>query len=170
MLLNQAISRGWYFLRSHHCSLWTCIHIVRWTFFWVIAWGEMVRNGHTVIEASIFNGEGKKSKLTQNFWAENEIIVKPHICMTSISSSLDLLSDLVTFSTMVSCIPEDNITQDKIVPMRRNSVYTILVEVELRHDGQHAQQQLATVGQQQHAHLTLKCKEINQYCVKTIQS
>lgn len=73
--------------------------------------------------------------------------------MTSISSSLDLLSDLVTFSTMVSCIPEDNITQDKIVPMRRNSVYTILVEVELRHDGQHAQQQLATVGQQQHAHV-----------------
>lgn len=106
----------------------------------------------------------------QNFWAENEIIVKPHICMTSISSSLDLLSDLVTFSAMVSCIPEDNITQDKIVPMRRNSVYTILVEVELRHDGQHAQQQLATVGQQQHAHLTLKCKEINQYWVKTIQS
>lgn len=52
---------------------------------------------------------------------------------------------------MVSCIPEDNMTQDTIVPSSKNTVYTIRVDVELRHDGQHAQQQLTAVGQQQQA-------------------
>lgn len=56
-----------------------------------------------------------------------------------------------TFSTMASCIPDDNITQEIMVPSRRNTVQTILVDVELRHDGQHAQQQLAAAGQQQQA-------------------
>lgn len=56
-----------------------------------------------------------------------------------------------TFSTMVSCIPVNNITQETTVPSRRKIVYTILVDVELRHDGQHAQQQLAAAGQQQQA-------------------
>jgi len=52
---------------------------------------------------------------------------------------------------MASCIPEDNMRQDTIVPRSKNTVYIIRVEVELRHDGQHAQQQLAAAGQQQQA-------------------
>ena len=54
---------------------------------------------------------------------------------------------------MVSWMPVDNITQETMVPSRRKSVYTILVDVELRHDGQQAQQQLAAAGQQQQANL-----------------
>ena len=56
-----------------------------------------------------------------------------------------------TFSTIASCMPVDNMMQDKIVPSSKNTVYIIRVDVELRHDGQHAQQQLAAVEQQQQA-------------------
>ena len=52
---------------------------------------------------------------------------------------------------MASCMVEDSIIQDAIVPSNRKTVYMILLEVELRHDGQQAQQQLAAAGQQQHA-------------------
>ena len=52
---------------------------------------------------------------------------------------------------MVSCIPLDSMIQEMIVPSRRNNVYMILVDVELRHDGQQAQQQLTAAGQQQQA-------------------
>lgn len=48
-------------------------------------------------------------------------------------------------------MPVDNMIQDKIVPSSKNTVYIIRVDVELRHDGQHAQQQLAAVEQQQQA-------------------
>lgn len=38
-----------------------------------------------------------------------------------------------------------------MVPSSKNTVYIIRVDVELRHDGQQAQQQLTAVGQQQQA-------------------
>ena len=56
-----------------------------------------------------------------------------------------------TFSIMASWIPEDIIRQDTTVPISRNAVYMILLDVEPLHDGKQAQQQLATVGQQQQA-------------------
>lgn len=61
-----------------------------------------------------------------------------------------------TFSTMACCIPVDNITQEIIVPNSRNIVYTMRVDVELRQDGQQAQQQLTAVGQQQQANYHTK--------------
>ena len=56
-----------------------------------------------------------------------------------------------TLSIMASCMVEDSIIQDTIVPSNRKTVYMILLEVELRHDGQQAQQHLAAALEQQHS-------------------
>ena len=56
-----------------------------------------------------------------------------------------------TLSIMASCMVEDSIIQDTIVPSTRKTVYMILLEVELRHDGQQAQQHLAVALEQQHS-------------------
>ena len=74
---------------------------------------------------------------------------------------------------MASCMVEDSIIQDTIVPSNRKTVYVILLEVELRHDGQQAQQHLAAAGQQQHAtyrgsqrYLFVKRLSCDQYSIR----
>lgn len=77
----------------------------------------------------------------------------------SLQWSLSLISNVklaITFSTMACWIPLDSITQEIIVPNSRNIEYTMRVDVELRQDGQQAQQQLTAVGQQQQANYQTK--------------